>query len=52
MRENESSQIFEQWLRSEVVPTFDRVADGQEKLIPIEEVFSGIESRYRARKSQ
>ena len=51
MPENESSQIFEQWLRSEVVPIFDRVADGREKLIPIEEVFAGIEDRYQARKS-
>jgi antitoxin ParD1/3/4 len=44
--------VVEQWLRNEVVPTFDRVATGEEKLIPAEDVFSGLESRYQARKSQ
>jgi putative addiction module CopG family antidote len=43
--------IVERWLRDEVVPTFDRVASGKEKLIPAEDVFSGLESRYRARKT-
>lgn len=44
--------VVERWLRDEVVPTFDRVASGQEKLIPAEDVFSGLESRYHARKTQ
>jgi hypothetical protein len=41
----------EQWIRDEVVPTFDRVASGQEKPIPASEVFSGAEARYRVRKA-
>ncbi len=44
--------VVERWLRDEVVPTFDRVASGHEKLIPAQDVFSGIEARYRARKTQ
>jgi antitoxin ParD1/3/4 len=44
--------VVERWLRDEVVPTFDRVMSGEEKLIPAEDVFSGLEQRYRARKSQ
>ena len=44
--------IVEQWLREEVVPTFDRVTSGEEKLIPADDVFSALESRYHARKAQ
>jgi hypothetical protein len=41
---------IERWLHESVVPVFDRVARGEEKLIEASEVFSGLESRYRARK--
>jgi hypothetical protein len=44
--------VVEQWLHDEVVRTFDRVASEQEKLIPAEQIFSGLESRYRTRKAQ
>jgi putative addiction module CopG family antidote len=44
--------VVERWLRDEVVPTFDRVASGKEELLSAHEVFSGLESRYRARKTQ
>ena len=44
--------IVEQWLREEVVPTFDRVASGEEQLIPADDVFAALESRYHARKAQ
>jgi hypothetical protein len=33
-----------------VVPVFDRIAAGIEKLIDADEVFSGLEARYRARR--
>jgi antitoxin ParD1/3/4 len=42
----------ERWIRESVVPVFDRVASGDEKLVDANEVFSGLESRYRARKSK
>jgi putative addiction module CopG family antidote len=42
---------IDRWLREEVVPVFDRVVRGNEKLVDAKEVFSGLESRYRARKS-
>ena len=38
------------WLRESVVPVFDRVAAGTERLVDANEVFSGLEARYRARK--
>jgi antitoxin ParD1/3/4 len=41
----------ERWLHESVVPVFDRVARGDEKLVDADEVFSGLESRYRARKT-
>jgi putative addiction module CopG family antidote len=44
--------VVERWLREDVVPTFDRLASGEEELIPAEDVFSGLESRYQARKTQ
>jgi antitoxin ParD1/3/4 len=43
---------IELWLRESVVPVFDRVASGAEKLVDANEVFSGLESRYHARKSK
>lgn len=45
-------EAVEEWLRREVVPTFDRVESGKEKLIPAEEVFSGVLARHRARKER
>jgi hypothetical protein len=42
----------DRWLREEVVPVFDRVVRGEEKLVDANEVFSGLEARYRARKSK
>ena len=42
----------ERWLREAVVPVFDRVVRGEEKLIDAQKVFSGLEARYRARKSK
>jgi putative addiction module CopG family antidote len=44
--------VVERWLLEEVVPTFDRVASGEERLIPADDVFAGLESRYHARKTQ
>jgi putative addiction module CopG family antidote len=44
--------VMERWLHESVVPVFDRVASGEEKLVNANEVFSGLESRYRARKSK
>jgi hypothetical protein len=40
----------DRWLRESVVPVFDRVAAGTERLIDAGEVFSGLEARYLARK--
>jgi hypothetical protein len=37
----------ERWLHESVVPVFDRVMRGEEKLIDMTEVFSGLEARYR-----
>ena len=42
----------ERWLHEAVVPVFDRVATGKEALIDLNEAFSGLETRYRARKSE
>jgi hypothetical protein len=46
----EFARSVERCLRESVVPVFDRVVAGEEKLIDASEVFSGLESRYRARK--
>jgi antitoxin ParD1/3/4 len=43
---------IERWLRESVVPVFDRVARGDERLFDANQVFSGLEHRYRARKSK
>jgi putative addiction module CopG family antidote len=42
----------ERWLHESVVPVFDRVTRGEEKLLGTAEVFTGLESRYRTRKSK
>jgi antitoxin ParD1/3/4 len=42
----------ERWLHESVVPVFDRVTRGDEKLVDADEVFSGLEARYLARKSK
>jgi antitoxin ParD1/3/4 len=44
--------VIERWLQESVVPVFDRVATGDEKLIDASAVFSGLASRYAARKSK
>jgi putative addiction module CopG family antidote len=44
--------IIECWLQESVVPIFDRVATGDEKLVEASEVFSGLASRYGTRKSK
>lgn len=43
---------IERWLQESVVPVFDRVMAGDEELFDAADVFSGLESRYRARKSK
>lgn len=45
--------VVEQWLRNEVVPTYDRVmADIECTTVPAEEVFSGLRARHAARKAK
>ena len=44
--------VIERWLHGSVVPVLDRVISGEERLLDTAEVFSGLESRYRARKSK
>ncbi|MEO4000204.1 type II toxin-antitoxin system ParD family antitoxin [Mesorhizobium sp. CAU 1732] len=39
---------FEAWLRKEVVPTYDRIKAGKERLIPIDEVFAELKARHEA----
>ena len=46
----EHDPSIDHWLRESVVPVFDRIAAGTERLIKADEVFSGLEARYRARK--
>jgi hypothetical protein len=41
--------MIERWLCESAVPVLDRVAAGTERLIGADEVFSGLEARYRAR---
>jgi antitoxin ParD1/3/4 len=43
---------IERWLHESVVPVFDRVMAGEEKLLDAADVFPGLEARYRARKSK
>ena len=43
---------IERWLHESVVPVFDRVMSGEEKLLDTSDVFCGLESRYRTRKSK
>jgi antitoxin ParD1/3/4 len=44
--------VIERWLHESVIPVFDRVMSGEERLLDAAEVFSELESRYRARKSK
>jgi hypothetical protein len=46
------SAAIERWLHESVLPAFDRVMSGDEKLLDMAEVFSELESRYQARKSK
>ena len=43
----ERDAATERWLHESVVPVFDRVRRGEEKLLDMTEVFSGLETRYR-----
>ena len=45
----ERDAAIEHWLHESVVPVFDRVTRGKEKLLDMTEVFSGLETRYRGR---
>jgi antitoxin ParD1/3/4 len=40
---------IEGWLHESVLPVYDRVANGDEKLVDADEVFTGVAARYRAR---
>ncbi|CAL8972042.1 type II toxin-antitoxin system ParD family antitoxin [Rhodoplanes serenus] len=40
--------VVERWIADDVAPAFDRVASGQEPLIPASEVFGGLEARHRS----
>jgi antitoxin ParD1/3/4 len=42
----------ERWLREQVVPTYDAYKADPSRGIPIDEVFDGLEARYRARKAR
>lgn len=44
--------VIERLLQELIVPVFDRVATGDEKLIDAGDVFSGLASRYGTRKSK
>ena len=44
--------VIERWLHGSVVPVFDRVMSAEERLLDTADVFPGLESRYRARKSK
>jgi hypothetical protein len=48
--DTEHNPSIDRWLLESVVPVFDRVVAGTEPLIDARDVFSGLESRYRARK--
>lgn len=43
---------IERWLKETVRPIYDRVKNGQEALIPIDEVFDGLLERHEARKAR
>ncbi len=43
----ERDAAIEHWLHESVIPVFDRVMRGEEKLLDMTEVFSGLETRYR-----
>jgi putative addiction module CopG family antidote len=43
---------LERWLREDVVPVFDRIGRGEERLIPADQVFSEIALREQRRNAQ
>lgn len=43
---------IEHWLRTEVVPTYERVKAGTERMIPIEEVRSELQRRREQRDAE
>jgi antitoxin ParD1/3/4 len=46
----EQDAAFERWLREEVVPTYDAVKDGTEKLHSAKSVFAEARARYSGRR--
>jgi putative addiction module CopG family antidote len=42
-------EAVQTWLREKVAPTYDRVMDGKEKLLPAAGVFKGASSRLKAK---
>ena len=46
----QQDRAIENWLRTEVVETYDRVKAGKEKMIPIEEVFAELKAHHEARR--
>ncbi|HEX7758105.1 MAG TPA: type II toxin-antitoxin system ParD family antitoxin [Caulobacteraceae bacterium] len=45
-------EAIEKWLREEVAPAYDEAMADPSTLIPIDEVFDGLEARYVARKAK
>lgn len=43
---------FENWLMTEVVPTYDRMKAGTERMIPIDEVYAELKRRRDERDRQ
>jgi putative addiction module CopG family antidote len=48
----ERDDAEERWLREEAAATYDAFQANPSRAIPIEQVFAGVEARYRARKAK
>ena len=48
----EHDEEVERWLREEVAPAYDEHMRDPSRAIPIDEVFAGLEARYRERKAR
>src|SRR5262249_48994329 len=48
----ERDAAVEQWLRNEVLPTLRAYEADPSQVVPIDEVFDGLEARRQARKSR
>ncbi len=44
-------EAIDRWLRAEVVPALEEYLEDPSQGIPIDQVFDGLEERYRARKA-